>query len=223
MTTDFKVGEVVEFLGCTMTSQNPNQQVTIRALPSGSRNYYVKFPNGIAQYVKPASLKKLNKVTTDEPYMATLCEINRGFIPGDRVERINQNYDQRIKIGATGTVVKLMEKGQMQVHYDESDYCTDARTLCVDRQNHKLLHTNAPQQQKETPNMSLKITTSHTVQGKETKELSASTQASLIKEQQNKIKALQDVEPKTKKITASLKELREELATFVAHLDSLPE
>lgn len=145
------------------------------------------------------------------------------FKVGDRVERIIQHYDAQIKIGATGTVIRLMERGQMEVCYDTSIYSTGLRTVRVTKANHKLLDTNVPQQQKETPNMSLKITTSHTVQGKETKELSASTQASLIKEQQNKIKALEDVEPKTKKITASLKELREELATFVAHLDSLPE
>jgi len=136
------------------------------------------------------------------------------FEIGDRVIRVYRDYDKTIKVGTLGTVLTVEEKS-LQIAYD------DACIVWTTKDYNKLI-TETPQQ-KETATMNLKITTSHTVQGKETKELSASTQASLIKEQQNKIKALEDVEPKTKKITASLKELREELATFVAHLDSLPE
>lgn len=74
-----------------------------------------------------------------------------------------------------------------------------------------------------TETMSLKITTSHKVNGVETSALTAELQAEMIAAQQKRIDALEKVEAKTKQIKAAIKELREELSAFVAHLDSLPE
>ena len=71
--------------------------------------------------------------------------------------------------------------------------------------------------------MSLKITTSNKVNGVETSTMTATQQAEMIAAQQNRIEILEKVQPKTKKITASIKELKDELAAFIAHLDSLPE
>lgn len=78
--------------------------------------------------------------------------------------------------------------------------------------------TNSPP--KELP-MSLKITTSYTVTGVETKKLTVEATAELIRVQQQTIKALKDVSPQTNAMEKRIAVLEDELTAFVNHMDSL--
>jgi hypothetical protein len=69
--------------------------------------------------------------------------------------------------------------------------------------------------------MSLKITTTHVVNGQETKNLSPETVAHLITTATDKIEKLSKVKVQTKSIEKLIKDLHQELDTFVKHMDSL--
>ena len=74
---------------------------------------------------------------------------------------------------------------------------------------------------KETNTMSLKITTSHKVNGIETKDLNPEQTAAMIIESSERIAGLEKVEPKTKAITKLISTLQSELDVFVAHMNGL--
>ena len=64
--------------------------------------------------------------------------------------------------------------------------------------------------------MNLKITTTHTVNGTETKNLTAEQVASLITTATDKIESLSKVKVQTKSIEKLIKDLHLELDTFVS-------
>ena len=70
--------------------------------------------------------------------------------------------------------------------------------------------------------MSLKIKTTYTVQGTETKNFTVDFTAEAIREQAANIKALEDLPVKTNKISEQIEELKADLTAFIDHMDSLP-
>jgi hypothetical protein len=70
--------------------------------------------------------------------------------------------------------------------------------------------------------MSLKIKTTYTVQGAETKNWTIDATAEAIREQTANIKALEDLPVKTNKISEQIEELKADLTAFIDHMDSLP-
>lgn len=239
MTEEFEVGEIAEFLGCSYTTFAECKAVTIKK-PRAPNSTTIKIefpPNSVhkcgrvsvtatCQIVSMSSVKKRVKCSTAriqekvdlwEKDSATQQAETPCFKVGDRVRRIRSDYNSEIVIGSLGTVTTLAGPHDMEVRYDTDK----TRTILTYKKNHEVLpHTNQP---KRVTTMSLKITTSHKVNSQETKDMSASQQAELIEQQQKRIESLEKVKPSTKKIAASIKELKEELAAFVAHMDSLPE
>ena len=223
-----KVGDYVNY--CGEIHQRAMQNARVLTIHGSATRALIRGENGEREI--HVDLKCLKHIPSSDRIQAKIEEWEKeptspmSFEIGARVERVGIDFEEDIKVGALGTIQGLGAHGNdIRVMYDGTN-----RTVTTARTYNKLVATSAqstktllPPFKKEIPTMSLKITTSNKVNGIETNAMTASQQAELIAVQQNRIEILEKVEPKTKKITASIKELKNELAAFVAHLDSLPE